>query len=309
MGRIPKRSKPKPDESKFSGSRSALTESEMLEALRRSGYLMEGRLAKALQEAGCFVESNLSFPDERSGMSREIDMVAESADWITDTPKTSVKSSFIIESINNFYPVVLMTPGSWSPDTPIDYFLHYKTTSIPDEIPTNAFTLGDKTVSTGFDLLELHRVYGWDTFSQYCSFSRKKQGAELMALHPEDLHSTIRKLAEYLMYTESVLYRWMDDLNDEYWRVFQWRPLLVLRDDLYVYSDNKGAGSLKSIPHARLEYSLHYDGRPSTVIVDFLVEEAAPEFVSGIIAADKQIQRDLHQFRRQYEADRTNGPR
>jgi hypothetical protein len=268
-----------------------LSKREMVECLRRSGYLMEGRLAQALQAKGCFVESNLSFPDPRTGISREIDMVVEIDDFELKTPQTCVKTTFIIEAINNLYPVVLLTPKGFSPNTDPSDYLRYKVT--PSEATNKVHPFSGR-----FEPFQPHGVLDWPLFSQYCSFGKKKQSGELMATHPEDLHASIRKVTEYLLYTEHHLNDWMDNKQDEYWRIFQWRALIVLRSDLYTFSIAKrGAATLTPTTHARLEYSLHYDNSPTAVVLDFIVEKAVPQFIKTVASVDRELDLALHEFR------------
>ncbi|MCG8528056.1 MAG: hypothetical protein MI748_16860, partial [Opitutales bacterium] len=54
-----------------------IEKSEILECMSRSGYLMEGRIIRSLNEAGFFVEPNQSIIDPETGKSREIDLIAE----------------------------------------------------------------------------------------------------------------------------------------------------------------------------------------------------------------------------------------
>ena len=55
----------------------APSKDEMLSYVQRSGCLLEGRLVKSLNALGLFVEPNQVLLDERTGESREIDLVAE----------------------------------------------------------------------------------------------------------------------------------------------------------------------------------------------------------------------------------------
>ena len=98
---------------------------EMQEALLRSGYLMEGRLVKMLDGLELFVESNNSYLDEKSGISREIDLIAETGRFDTPREKVCVKTTFVIEAINNLYPVVLLTEQTWSPNAQQDEYIPY----------------------------------------------------------------------------------------------------------------------------------------------------------------------------------------
>jgi hypothetical protein len=98
---------------------------EMQEALLRSGYLMEGRLVKMLDGLELFVESNNSYLDEKTGVSREIDLIAETGRFDVPREKVCVKTTFVIEAINNLYPVVLLTEQTWSPNAQQDDYIPY----------------------------------------------------------------------------------------------------------------------------------------------------------------------------------------
>ncbi len=54
---------------------------EMIDAIKRSGYLLESLISKYLSQSGFFVESNQVIVDPYTGKSREIDLVAEYHDW------------------------------------------------------------------------------------------------------------------------------------------------------------------------------------------------------------------------------------
>ena len=99
------------------------TAEEYLGALKRSGYLMESRLVRALHEMNFFVDPNQCILDKVTGKSREIDIIAEYYDGrVRDI---CVKTLFIIEAINNIHPLVLMTRREFSPSTDTENYLRY----------------------------------------------------------------------------------------------------------------------------------------------------------------------------------------
>ncbi|PYU25676.1 MAG: hypothetical protein DMG32_11500 [Acidobacteria bacterium] len=51
----------------------------MKSAIRRSGYFLEQRVRRAIQEDGFYVHSNSTFPDPLTGKSREYDISAVTA--------------------------------------------------------------------------------------------------------------------------------------------------------------------------------------------------------------------------------------
>lgn len=160
---------------------------EMMQCLQRSGYMLESSVVRSLHGAGFFVEPNQSLRDERTGKSREIDILAEFYSYNPAHRGVCVKTTFVIEVINNSYPFVLTTQRPWTPNSPIDDYIRYATT--PGEDYENPF-LGH------VDLFEIKRFESWRLHSQYCAFTRKKGSSELMAHHPDDVHSSIQKMAE-----------------------------------------------------------------------------------------------------------------
>src|SRR5438093_3967 len=75
--------------------------------------------------------------------------------------RSCAKKTFIIEAINNLYPILLLTPKGWSPNTDPSYNLRYKVTPLDDDQAKHPF-------ATEFDVLEWHGVYNWKLFCQYC---------------------------------------------------------------------------------------------------------------------------------------------
>jgi len=237
------------------------SKSDMMVALQRSGYLLESVIVRHLNEAGFFVEPNQSLLNERTGLSQEIDILAEFYNYNPEHEHVCVKTNFVIEVINNLYPFVLTTPRTWSPNSPTEDYLRYWTT--PGENHENHF-LGK------LDIFDIKGVDKRRLFSQYCAFTRKKSNDDLMACHPEDVHSSLQKMVEYSL---DSIERWFDYASDEYWRLFFWQPVLVLRNDLFAVSETQDKEpELVSIESAQLEHNFHYRSKPETMIVDVVTE-------------------------------------
>lgn len=267
-----------------------LSKEEMISCLKKSGYLLEGRIVNSLNSMGLFVEPGQSFLDDKTGVSREIDLIAETYSYTPDRPQVCVKTYFIIEAINNLYPVVLLTPRAWTPNAPFEEYLHFKAT--PSELIEGHPFLGD------IDLHEVKNVGQWNIYAQYCAFTRKKSN-DLMASHPEDLHASINKAASYLFYLKDESHSWMDENDtDKYWRLFQWQVILVLQNDLYlVREDVAGSPELIETTAAKLEYNFHYKGQPKTVVVDFVVESALPNLIQKVCRQDDNIEKQIYKLK------------
>ena len=87
---------------------------EAVEALRRSGYLLEDRIDSLLRSQKYFTVPNAAYPDPNTGKSRELDIRAHSIAFRTDRQVYGVMHELLIECVNNPQPVILMemrTPG------------------------------------------------------------------------------------------------------------------------------------------------------------------------------------------------------
>ncbi len=58
---------------------------EMLEAINRSGYLLESEIASTLAQKGYFTESNSIIIDVATGKGRELDLIAEYYEYNQNT--------------------------------------------------------------------------------------------------------------------------------------------------------------------------------------------------------------------------------
>src|SRR5882724_6486619 len=94
---------------------------DILECLNRSGYMLESRLVRLLTEEGFFVEANQVAQDARTGKSREIDLIAEFYRHTPEHRYSCVKTTLVVEAVNNKYPFVLLTPWAWTPLSSSDY--------------------------------------------------------------------------------------------------------------------------------------------------------------------------------------------
>lgn len=279
-----------------------LNKEEMIKCLQRSGYLLEGRIVKCLDELNLFIEPNASLLDERTGVSREIDIVAETYRSERDYKNnTSVKTTFAIEAINNLYPIVLLTPKKWSPLADIEEVLHHKFTP--------AVEWDKHPFLQECEPLEIFSTVEWSFFSQYCAFTRKKQSDELMVLHPEDLHTSIRKVVEFTLHSKDVDYDWMDKRLDHYWRIFMWRALIVVQNELCIVSESKkysGGMDILRVDQAKLAYNFHFKNTPRTVVVDVVTEVALPKFIKQVLQLEEQTEKKLDEIRSKERAALAN---
>lgn len=266
---------------------------EIADCLRRSGYLLESRLVSALAKARFFVEPNAAVLDRRTGKSREIDLLAEYFDYDPDRPKISVLTRFAIEAINNSLPLVLLSPDPRSPNV-----------DVAD--PRFATTPDSNPFEVDIEVWQEKETNNGVKFSQYCALTRKKSGDALMASHPDDLYSSLLKLAELVeeQASEFENREWSEE--DDFWRLWFWQGILVVGGDLVVaIEDTPGALSIAEVDRGSLIFNFHFRDQPRSLVIEFIREHALLPYLQEVVAADRRVRQRIHQIRWDLGADAT----
>jgi len=262
---------------------------EMIEALGRSGYLLEARVEEALVSEAFVVEANTFYPDPLTGKGRELDICAVSAEPIdpdTDGPDT-IYSFVVCECSNNAQPMAFLAKD-WA-STPFDADkIHVS--GMPDVVPGPG---GSSTsVQATLDLYTFfHHFRTGRIATQYCTFQRKQKDAhEWMATHDADDHGSLSKLCDYIAWKkqqEALIWAPAHDVADEPISLSFYYPVLVLQNDLYeARQDAHGKVRISKADHVlfRQSYALPSAG-------DFLinvVRESALPVLLNKIEGDRQ---------------------
>ena len=257
---------------------------EIRECLSRSGYLMESRLVRRLTDEGYFVETNQAIRDPRTGKSREIDLIAENHDWIREHKGTAVKTTFVIEAVNNRYPFVLLTERPGTPHADFESYIKFIYT------PERAVSFLEE-----YSLYDAKQADWTNLYSQYCMLTRKNGHADLMASHPDDLYGSVLKMAEYV---ELEMESWASfEEREPYWRMFFWQPMLVLSGRLLTATLNKrGAIRIAGSDFGRLEFNWHAGDQPRTTVIEVVTEKFLTRRLAAVRATDRKLEIALHEF-------------
>lgn len=259
-----------------------ITEREMLDALHRSGYLLEAEISGILAAAGFFVEKNQVIEDPITGKSREIDLTAEynSYDKERSSLKVVANVQYIFEIKNNLFPIVLMSRFEFSPN--IEDWLGLKEAlTRPKGVPYDSH-------ESFYEAL-IHKETA--TYTQYCSFQKKREKDELMALHPDNIHSGLAKITQYCedmvkLHDKDLIYE--DPDKDDYLRHYLFLPILLINDDLYELRKDK----LESVNSSILVYNYHYDKDPKMAYVFVVTKKGFVPFMKSMMELeDKAGQR------------------
>lgn len=258
-----------------------ITKKEMLDALKRSGYLLESEISMILVKADFFVESNQIIEDPITGKSREIDLLAEYYRYEKERAglKTCSKIKFVFEIKNNLFPIVLLNRFEFSPN--IEDWTGLKELFT---VPKNLTYSG----SEGFyEEIILDRV----RYTQYCSFHKKKVNEELMALHPDIIHKGLSKITQYC---EEMVKLYDECEEDTYFRHFLYLPILLINDELYELNDAK----INKVESSILVYNYYFNKEPKMAYIFVITKKGFPNFIDTMLKVEDNVEQKMIELRK-----------
>lgn len=122
-------------------------------------------------------------------------------------------------------------------------------------------------------------------FTQYCSFHQKKEKDELMALHPEAMHTGISKIVQYC---EEQLELWENIYDDheavQYFRHFLYMPVLLIKDSLFELID----GKIQQVDRSTLIINYYHKKEPKLAHIQVVTEAGLDEFIQFCQSLEKE---------------------
>jgi hypothetical protein len=261
-----------------------ISNEEMHDALKRSGYFLESRVLDILAKQGFMNFPNQTFPDPITNKSREIDIISK-AQRITENLNLNFNLHFdynyelIIECINNSQPVAFFKRPDKTPYTIFGKFYYVKIEREflePNDRGAADYVFNDFTTTSK----EFHYNL-FDLNTQYCSFSPKKSNLkEWMASHPDALHDTFGKLNNCIIDSTKSYEKWMQQspIRDGIFTLFNF-PVLILQNDLIEVSEINGKVEIEKKNHVVFEFN-DSSGKKNGFLIDIITEEYLPEYLN-----------------------------
>jgi hypothetical protein len=262
-------------------NQSKISKNDLIEAIKRSGYLLECEIANILARSDFFIESNQVLEDPVTGKSREIDLIAEYYDKNRiDHPKTCAKIKFIFEIKNNIYPLVLMNKFEFSPNVEIWESIK-EIQTVPKGIDwSSEDSFYEKLVADNEPI-----------FTQYCSFDVKKgnKKEEMLASHPDQVHIGLSKITQYC---EEAVESWGDlEVLQEYYRKFSYVPVLLINEDLFELEVEPGNEPiLNKVEESKLVFNYYYKNTPKMAIVWVVTKKGFNGFIDKMVEVERKIE-------------------
>jgi hypothetical protein len=271
-----------------------ITKNEMIDALNRSGYLLESEISRTLANEGYFIESNQVIEDPITGKSREIDLLAEyyggyKKEWADFKTATMVK--FVFEIKNNLFPFVLLTRFEFSPNIE-DWKGLKEALTLPKNLNY------DWHESFYEEIINKKNTF---IYTQYCSFHKKKANDELMALHPDNIHEGLSKITHYCeemvkLHDKCLLYEDSEESikKDEFFRHFLFMPILLIKEELYELRDEK----LIKVESSILVHNYHFNKEPKMAYVFIVTKNGFPEFIKKMRKLEETVKLKMIETRK-----------
>ena len=266
-----------------------LNENEMLEALSRSGYLLESQISQILSKAGFFIETNQVIKDPLTNKNREIDLIAEYYQHKEERMdmKCCSKIHFVFEIKNNSAPIVLLTNFEYSPNVE-DWNGLKERLTIPK---------GFEYDTSDAYYQQIIHTDKYPRYTQYCSFQRKKGNEELMALHPDNIYEGLSKITQYC---EEMIKDRKETIDKRgFLRHFLYLPILLIRDDLYELNhSNDNKSFLKKVECSILVYNYYFYDEPTMAYVFVVTKKGFAEFMTAMLKLENKIECEMIEKRK-----------
>jgi hypothetical protein len=272
-----------------------ITSADARNALLRSGYLLESRVANKLRSLGYYVQANDIYPDPETGKAREYDLSAIHAvkagpndfDYLFLVP--------LIECVNNPQPIAFITTE------PQVGFLHYqeiKMSGLPVKINISDGWLG---LSDFLEMNKYHHYCSGRIATQYCSFQKKKGSQnEWMAFHDDTHFGALKTLCDVVENEIEKHYDgWsfeagkQEDLN-----VQIYYPILVTQGDLLEVDVRPRSIRVTKANHIQYRRSILKHGVQIAYQIDVVTERYLPRLIK---LGETEIEKTARLLRRRHK--------
>lgn len=267
-----------------------ITKKDMIEALNRSGYILESEVSKVLLKEGFFIETNQVIVDPYTKKSREVDIVAEYHDWSEKSKdfyeaKASADFTFVMEIKNNTFPLVLLTDFNYHPNSIAKSHGLKEFITLPNEV--DVYDSWNNSYQRIIPIEEELSI-----FTQYCSFQKKKSCDELMALHPDDFHDSLLKITRYC---EETIKEWNEYFfgDSKYFRHWLYLPMILVNDDLYEFRD----GILTKVDSSILVHNYHFNEEKKSAYVFVVTKKGLSSFIKKMTKIRNELEQELIKIR------------
>jgi hypothetical protein len=267
---------------------------EVRDALQRSGYLLESRLASILEHERWLPQPNAVYSDPQTRESRELDIHAFGIYRSGPHPLDLLLPVLLIECVNNPYPIVFIQ-AAVDPDF---VYLHASNIRFVGE-PTSILTEGPQgswtPIAAFLELGEYHHYTRGPFATQYCSFQPKKgsKPVEWFATHRDEDHQAFVKLCDAADYESAAFAQklkrkvapgvWLSPIY----------PVLVVQGELFLAIPTDQSVELVETGHVQFRRRTVQGTTESIYQIDVVTESHFQGFMTSLDVEAREMARRL----------------
>ena len=253
-----------------------INHSEAKEALLRSGYLIEARIAKILEENGYYVEANAAYQDSVTGKSRELDVYALSG-LLVSRDLDIIFPSLLIECINNPQPLVLLTK---KPQTGFMFHEDMKLAGLPVKVLLKIKSDEWESLPEFLHMDKFLHFCKTPVATQFCSFSRSKD--KWVALHEGNHFDAFQKICDATAYFQDKLFKNYQPEPNDLINIEFYYPVLIVQGDLIEAKLSQNSVSLRKAPHLVYRRTIIQGTEEESYNIDVITEKFFPDYLKII---------------------------
>ncbi len=266
----------------ISTTHNSISREQMKEAILRSGYLLEQRVATSLVKAGYNVKPNRRFIDPETGKTREYDVFAAKDIAVYRTGSHGIFPTLVCECKNN--------------QQPIAFFVEQKEIFVPSEdevrvsgMPSKIWQHGEYISVQEFTKVESFHHYcrpEVPVATQCCTFEMKKDKSSWMASHSEDLYETFRTLSKALEYEIDEDFKNMsqffvdEETGNEFMDLSFYYPVVIFQGDIYAAHLEQKL-NLKKREH--MQFNPYFFSFYNNEVITYHIDVISEEYLSSYL--------------------------
>lgn len=254
---------------KNSVQRPKISFAETKNALYRSGYLLESRIEKELQDRNYFVDTNTAYLDPLTNKSRELDI------YSIGGQRLSKRDDFLfpvllIECVNNPQPLAFFTKESQ-----LGIIAHYniRISGLPVKILRNKKDKEWESLSEFIKMQKYHHYCKGKVATQFCSFTKKKNSDEWMAQHENSHFDVVQKLCDATNYYINEHFTSWVITDNETINLQIYYPIIIIQGELLDIQVKGKNINFKKIDHVLFQKTIIHQGEASEYFIDVITEK------------------------------------
>ena len=263
-----------------------ITPQEIDAAIQDSGYLLEQRAARVLEENKFEVFPNSFFPVPGDpGKMNEVNVMARTFEWIGGETWSKVSAIALVECKNNSQPVAFFVSPQGSPDANDARILYAG-------FPQDAIPPDDEELRKLLKMKDWHHYcQAREVATQFCSFAKsgkeKEWKAEPMANYSQSFSALC--LAAFTSRL-SPLSTEAQNIELEFYY-----PIVVFQGPMYAVHVDGARTNTGSIGHVQLHHASPSYAGPIKGQIDIVTESEFPTLLQTILKELKTIQAGLQE--------------